>query len=152
MWNIFESSGIKSKKIIIILFGEADLSQEKYNMLLISSYFGELCRERQEVVREAQNILRMHAIRCLTDTKVAAYIRRNRHIKNKEEFLAYLTELVRQLREGPLQKLRLSLESSQKIMGNLRTSSTLADEQKPSRKWLRTIHLHSKRVEDIGWW
>jgi hypothetical protein len=95
MWQIFMSFGIKSKKIIIILFGEADFSQEKYNLLLIRTYFGELCRERQEVVREAQTILRMHALRCLTESKVLAYIRRNRHIKNKQQFLAYLHELLR---------------------------------------------------------
>jgi hypothetical protein len=35
MWNIFLTSGIKSKKMLIILFGRATLSLESYKKLLI---------------------------------------------------------------------------------------------------------------------
>ena len=102
MWNIFLSSGTRSKKMITILFGEADLSSDKYRALLIQSYFGELCQEQQQAIRDAQNILRQKVFQQLSDNKVIAYIRRNRHIKYKEKFWAYYSELLAQLREGPL--------------------------------------------------
>jgi hypothetical protein len=40
MWSIFLTCGIKSKKIIVILFGQAELSCEAYRRLLLSCYFG----------------------------------------------------------------------------------------------------------------
>ena len=43
MWNVFLTSGVKSKQILVILFGEANLEDEKYRELLKRCYFGELC-------------------------------------------------------------------------------------------------------------
>jgi len=43
MWNIFLSSGIKSKKILVILFGRSNMWDEKYKELLKNCFFGELC-------------------------------------------------------------------------------------------------------------
>jgi hypothetical protein len=134
MWSIFENSGNKSKKIIIILFGEAELGKEKYKSLLIRSYFGELCQEREEVIREAQSILRRLALTHLQDTKVMAYIKKNRHIKCKHEFSVYFSELLSQLREGPLQRFRLSLQSSRNILDNFQTTSSLNELTTGSRE------------------
>jgi hypothetical protein len=43
MWNIFLSCGLKSKRMLVILFGKADLRKEKYQQLLKGCFFGELC-------------------------------------------------------------------------------------------------------------
>lgn len=42
MWNIFMSSGLKNKKILIILFGEADLQDEGFLQLVKKGGFNEI--------------------------------------------------------------------------------------------------------------
>lgn len=43
MWNIFLTSGIKSKRILVVLFGSANMKDRKYKELLMNCFFGELC-------------------------------------------------------------------------------------------------------------
>lgn len=65
MWNIFLSSGIKSKRILVILFGTANLTNEKYRNLLKGCYFGELCNYDEGAVRAAQTMLRERVVASL---------------------------------------------------------------------------------------
>lgn len=65
MWNIFLSSGIKSKRILVILFGTANLTNEKYRNLLKGCYFGELCNYDENSVRAAQTMLRERVVASL---------------------------------------------------------------------------------------
>jgi hypothetical protein len=58
MWNIFQSCGISSKKIMVILFGEAKMNLEKSKELYRSCFFGEICAYSEETVRAAQRLLR----------------------------------------------------------------------------------------------
>lgn len=125
MWNIFLSCGLKSKRMLVILFGKADLRKEKYQLLLKGCFFGELCNYEQSLVQQAQNMLRGLAVSMLDQETIRANVERNRHIRERQGFLAYFFELLRQLRAGPLLKLRINHSSSNKIVEQISTRSSL---------------------------
>ena len=58
MWTIFMSSGIKSKKILIVLFGMITTSNEKDVNLFTKCGFKEILSEGQHLIRQAQDYLR----------------------------------------------------------------------------------------------
>lgn len=115
MWSIFLSAGIKSKKILVILFGRAELKQEKYKQLLKNCFFGEFCSYEEAAVRAAQDALRGTVLRLLADEQLRGELQRSRHIRQKQQFLAYLGEFTDLLRQGPLLKFRINPLSCRRI-------------------------------------
>jgi hypothetical protein len=70
MWNVFLTCGVKSKQILVILFGEANIEDEKYREILKRCYFGELCSYWQQSIRSAQNLLRSKVSTLLSEERV----------------------------------------------------------------------------------
>jgi hypothetical protein len=89
MWNIFMASGVKSKRMLVVLFGYAQLQDEKYKDLLKGCFFGELCNYEQNTVRAAQQMLREKVTAMLTPEVVRENINSSRHIKMRDNFYAY---------------------------------------------------------------
>ena len=116
MWNIFLASGVKSKRMLVVLFGCAQLQEERYKDLLKGCFFGELCNYDQTVVRAAQQLLREKVVAMLTPEAVRENIERNRHIKKRDNFYAYFMEFTEMLRNGPLVKFRINSIASQRIL------------------------------------
>lgn len=115
MWNIFQSCGIASKKILVVLFGEANFSCEKSKELFRSCLFGEICGEAEETVRSAQNILRERLLELTGADFIRSHIFRSRKICQREEFIAYFSQFIEMLRSGPLTKFRLNAQATHHI-------------------------------------
>ena len=54
MWNIFEVTEIKSKKLLVVLFGAANLSDESNWALFLRCGFQDILQESEIVIRKAQ--------------------------------------------------------------------------------------------------
>ena len=54
MWTLFMVSNAKSKKILVVLFGRVNKSDEKDLDLFSSCGFGEIWTESQHLIRRAQ--------------------------------------------------------------------------------------------------
>jgi hypothetical protein len=76
-------------------------------------------------VRSAQRLLREGVLALLDRGKVARHVQRNRHIKAKQEFLAYFSEFMEEIREGPLTRFRMSSRTSQNILEKISTAASL---------------------------
>lgn len=70
MWNIFLASGVKSKKILVVLFGRANFSQDSYRILLNKCGFNEILQYDEEVVRSSQRILRERFVETVNEEAV----------------------------------------------------------------------------------
>lgn len=115
MWKIFNSSSISSKKILVALFGEANLKLDKTKDLFRSCYLAEIYQQDEETVRKAQTLLRIRLLELTDHESVRAHIFRSRKISQREEFIAYFDEFINMLRAGPLRKFRLNAESAHHI-------------------------------------
>lgn len=138
MWRIFLASGLKSKKMLVILFGRAQMQRDSYRELLRSCFFGEICSHGEELVRQAQDLLRERALALLGEEALRENVRSNRQIRQKEQFLAYFEELLALMRQGPLVKFRISAASSRKIEERVLTAASL--DQSLTRRSTRSRH------------
>jgi hypothetical protein len=111
--------------MLVVLFGYAQLQEERYKNLLKGCFFGELCNYDQATVRSAQQLLRERVVDLLTPEAVRENIDRNRHIKKRENFYAYFMEFTEMIRSGPLVKFRINSHASQRILDRVETSASL---------------------------
>lgn len=114
MWNIFLASGLKSKKLLVILFGEVDFADGACRSLLQRCGFEETLALEEHLVREAQRLLRERLVGTLEDAALPQLLA-NRNISKPAEFTAYFRELLAALRQGPLLKLRIDERTAQRI-------------------------------------
>lgn len=70
MWSIFMASGLKSKKVLVILFGLANLKDEGYLSMVRKCGFGEVEQYGEEMVQQAQKILRDRLAESVTEEAV----------------------------------------------------------------------------------
>ena len=87
------ASWVKSKRMLVLLFGCAQLQEERYKDLLKGCFFGELCNYDETIVRAAQQLLREKVVAILTPEVVRENIEVNRHIKKRDNFYAYFMDL-----------------------------------------------------------
>jgi hypothetical protein len=83
MWSIFMSSGIKNKKILVVLFGSANLKDESFVKILKKCGFEEILEYEEKVIREAQEMLRGRFIESVSDVAVRDNLKKCRNIKLK---------------------------------------------------------------------
>ena len=119
MWTMFMISNIKSKKILVVLFGLINIEDERDVNLFKRCGFSEILEEGQQKIRKAQELLRSRFVELVDEDKIWQNIKESRNIKAEEEFYAYFSELLRLIREGPFQKFRISDKTSKKIQGDV---------------------------------
>jgi hypothetical protein len=67
MWNMFMSSGINSKKILVILFGIASLSDPIFINIINKYGFQEILKYGEGLIIKSQEFLRTRLVESVTE-------------------------------------------------------------------------------------
>lgn len=70
MWNIFMSSPLKNKKILVVLFGVANLADQGFVKIMQKCGFQEILEHGEEAIRQAQELLRARFVESVTEEVV----------------------------------------------------------------------------------